>query len=115
MGLEPTASLVLSQVGLPIAYRAMSLFNRSAQGRSRTCKHSGLSRTALPLAYSGASSPGRTRTTGGRFVGALPLPLGDGTVCKVKWTHRELHPNLLRAEQVSSCWTMSPIESRRKR
>jgi hypothetical protein len=32
--------------------------------------------------------------------------------CAFKWTHWESHPDLKRAELVSSCWTMSP--SRRK-
>ena len=27
---------------------------------------------------------------------------------RVEWTHRELHPDLQRAELASSCWTMSP-------
>ena len=51
VGLEPTASLVLSQGGLPIAYRA--IFSVSAQNRTRTCKRPGLSRAALPLGVSG--------------------------------------------------------------
>ena len=54
VGLEPTASLVLSQGGLPIAYRAMSAFD--AQGGIRTRKHSILSRVAHLLAYLGVSS-----------------------------------------------------------
>ena len=37
------------------------------------------------------------------------VPLDHGTVYCVEWTHRELHPNLQRAELVSSCWTMSPL------
>ena len=52
VGVEPTASLVLSQGGLPIAYRAVWVVI-SAQNRSRTCKHSGLSRAALPVGVSG--------------------------------------------------------------
>ena len=43
VGVEPTASLVLSQGGLPVAYRAAC-----AQSGSRTRKRSGLSRAALP-------------------------------------------------------------------
>jgi hypothetical protein len=39
------------------------------------------------------------------------VPLDHGTVFCVEWTHRELHPNLQRAELASSCWTMSPIEA----
>jgi hypothetical protein len=90
VGLEPTASLVLSQGGLPIAYRAVSVehrgieprssacktdvfplderpmffFHFSAQSRSRTCKHPGLSRVALPVGVPGHWSQvpmGRTR------------------------------------------------------
>ena len=60
VGVEPTASLVLSQGGLPVAYRAV--FSFSAQNRSRTCKRLGLSQAALPLAYLGASGPGWNRT-----------------------------------------------------
>ncbi len=51
VGLEPTASLVLSQGGLPIAYRAVSF--ASAQSRTRTCTRAGLSRAALPVGVSG--------------------------------------------------------------
>ena len=51
VGVEPTASLVLSQGGLPVAYRAVCVV--STQSRSRTCKHSGLSRAALPVGVSG--------------------------------------------------------------
>jgi hypothetical protein len=43
------------------------------------------------------------------FVGQESLPLDHGTI---KWTHWESHPDLKRAELVSSCWTMSP--SKRK-
>ena len=46
VGLEPTASVVLSQGGLPIAYRASYLL--CAQSRTRTCNRAGLSRAALP-------------------------------------------------------------------
>ena len=52
--------MVLSQGGLPVAYRAA--FSFSAQNRSRTCKRLGLSQAALPLAYLGASGPGWNRT-----------------------------------------------------
>ena len=80
VGLEPTASLVLSQGGLPIAYRA--ILSVSAQNRTRTCKRPGLSRAALPLGVSGpaASDPGWTRTIGRHLVRVLPSPLGHGTV-----------------------------------
>ena len=52
MGLEPTASLVLSQGGLPVAYRAVC-----APSRSRTCNRSGLSRAALSVGVSGQVVP----------------------------------------------------------
>jgi hypothetical protein len=51
VGVEPTASLVLSQGGLPVAYRAV--LSSSAQRRIRTCNHPGLSRIALPLGVPG--------------------------------------------------------------
>ena len=63
VGLEPTASLVLSQGGLPIAYRAMFLW--IAQGGIRTRNHSGLSRAAQPVGVPGrsiVSDPEWTRT-----------------------------------------------------
>jgi hypothetical protein len=47
VGFEPTASLVLSQGGLPVAYRAVLC--AGAQRRIRTCNHPGLSRIALPV------------------------------------------------------------------
>ena len=50
VGVEPTASLVLSQGGLPVAYRAV--VSDSTQNRTRTCKHPGLSRIALPVGVS---------------------------------------------------------------
>jgi hypothetical protein len=46
VGFEPTASFVLSEGGLPIAYRAMSM---NAKGRIRTGNRAGLSRAALPI------------------------------------------------------------------
>ncbi len=49
MGVEPIASLVLSQGGLPFAYRAMLC----ALGRSRTGNRAGLSRAALPIGVPG--------------------------------------------------------------
>ena len=82
VGVEPTASLVLSQGGLPVAYRAVFLV--SAQSRGRTCKRSGLSRAALPVGVPGhlslLSSPGGTRTHDRLLVRELPLPLGHRTI-----------------------------------
>ena len=44
-----------------------------------------------------------------RFLGVdqVSLPLDHGTVF-LKWSHRESHPDLQRAELASSCWTMTP-------
>jgi hypothetical protein len=56
VGLEPTASLVLSESGLPIAYRAVLI--SCAQDGSRTHKHLGLSQAALPICVRERSSPG---------------------------------------------------------
>ncbi len=56
-GFEPSASLVLSESGLPVAYRAISVHTHSdAQGGSRTHTHPGLSRVARPVGV-----PGRSR------------------------------------------------------
>ena len=49
VGLEPTASLVLSQSGLPLPTEPIV----SAQGRSRTDIRAGLSRAALPIGVPG--------------------------------------------------------------
>src|SRR3954452_2491817 len=56
-GVEPSASLVLSESGLPIAYRAGRDLNPGAttQRGSRTHRRPGLSRAARPLAYLGDS------------------------------------------------------------
>jgi hypothetical protein len=52
-GFEPAASFVLSEGGLPVAYRAERCGLFCAQSRNRTCTRSGLSRAAQPLAYLG--------------------------------------------------------------
>ena len=56
-GVEPSASLVLSEGGLPIAYRAgtADIDRPSTQGGIRTHRRPGLSRAARPLAYLGES------------------------------------------------------------
>ena len=56
-GVEPSASLVLSESGLPIAYRAAEHLHPcpSTQGGIRTHRRPGLSRAARPLAYLGLS------------------------------------------------------------
>ena len=50
-----------------------------------------------------------------RFLGVdqVSLPLDHGTV-SFKWSHRESHPDLQRAELASSCWTMTPCLFKRK-
>ena len=55
----------------------------STQSRIRTCKHSGLSRDALPVGVSRprcVSSPGGTRTLDRLLVRELPSPLGHRTL-----------------------------------
>ena len=107
VGFEPTASLVLSQGGLPVAYRAAC-----AQTRSRTSNRPGLSRAALPVGVSGRSSvvpDGVEPSFPVCRTGVVAVGPRD---CAFKWTHWESHPDLKRAELVSSSWTMSP--SRRK-
>jgi hypothetical protein len=56
-GVEPSASLVLSESGLPVAYRAGRDLNPgpTTQGGIRTHRRPGLSRAARPLAYLGDS------------------------------------------------------------
>ena len=79
---NPQHREVLSQGGLPVAYRAMV----PRTNASRRCPESNPqtpgfkpSRSAS-LAYLGASGPGRTRTAGRHLVRVLPLPLGYRTV-----------------------------------
>ena len=111
VGVEPTASLVLSQGGLPVAYRAV--VSESTQNRTRTCKHPGLSRIALPIGVSGhrQSSPGGTRTPDRLLVRELPSPLGHRTVFSGPTG------SCTRISSVRnwclSCWTMSPFCLRR--
>ncbi len=102
MGLEPTASLVLSQSGLPLPTEPIS-----AQGRSRTGIRAGLSRAALPVGLLRQVVPDGVEPS---FPGCDPevVPLDHGPMFCVESTHRELHPNLQRAELASSYWTMSP-------
>jgi hypothetical protein len=103
VGFEPTASLVLSQGGLPVAYRAAC-----AQTRSRTSNRAGLSRAALPVGV-----PGHSLVVPDGVEPSFPV-CRTGVVavgprdCAFKWTHWESHPDLQRAELMSSCWTMSP-------
>ena len=107
VGLEPTASLSLSQGGLPIAYRAVLLV--STQSRIRTCKHPGLIRTALPL---GVSGPDQVVPDGVEpsFPGCDPSVVAVGPRDRVfEWTHPDLHRGFRRAEPASSYWTMSPF------
>ena len=64
-GVEPSASLVLSESGLPVAYRAGRGLNPGAttQGGIRTHRRPGLSRAAQPLAYLGSPLRGGSRGT----------------------------------------------------
>ena len=43
-------------------------------------------------------------------VKQVSSPLDHRTIL-LEWTYRELHPDLRRAEPMSSCWTMSPCPS----
>ena len=54
-GVEPSASLVLSESGLPVAYRAGRGLNQGAttQGGIRTHRRPGLSRAARPVGVAG--------------------------------------------------------------
>src|SRR6516164_9683585 len=70
-GVEPSASLVLSESGLPIAYRAGRVLNPGAttQGGSRTHRRPGLSRAARPVGVPGrvaAEAVGLEPTSGPR-------------------------------------------------
>ena len=102
VGVEPTASLVLSQGGRPVAYRAVCP-ERELNPQTLGFKPS----RSAELAYLGESGPGRTRTADRHLVRVLPSPLGYRTVF-LKWSHRELHPDFQRAMLASSCWTMTP-------
>ncbi len=106
MGVEPgtarrvVASLVLSQGGRPVAYRAVCVV--STQSRSRTCKHSGLSRAALPVGVSGHIEPKWSRMElNHRFldVSQASLPLDHGTEwrikIRVKHAPKDLNPDQL--------------------
>ena len=103
VGFEPTASLVLCRGGLPIAYRAAC-----AQTRIRTSNRAGLSRAALPVGV-----PGQSLVVPDGVEPSFPV-CRTGVVAvgprdySLKWTHWESHPDLQRAELMSSCWTMSP-------
>ena len=101
VGVEPTASLVLSEGGLPIAYRAASV----AQSESRTRNRLGLSQAARPIGVPGrkpTSRPGGTRTLDRHLVRVLPSPLGHGTrtICRAEAVG--LEPTS--AHQVAACF-----------
>ena len=113
VGGEPTASLVLSRGGLPVAYRAVVF---STQSRSRTCKRPATyaermcpSRNALPIGVSGHRVaevvPDGIEPS---FPGCEPSVVAVGPRDYVNWTHPELHRDLWHATPASSCWTMSP-------
>ena len=114
MGLEPTASLVLSQGGLPIAYRAMIADRSQCPRQESNLQTFGFKPNRSAVGVPGRSSPGRTRTTVGLGVGRMSLPLDHGTdVSSSGLTGNRTRISRL-AEPVSSCWTMSPLQSKRK-
>ena len=106
VGVEPTASLVLGQGGLPVAYRAIFCLQYPEQESNLQALGFKPSRSAYWRIWA-SSSPGGTRTPDPLLVRELPSPLGHRTML-FQWTYRELHPNLPRARPVSSCWTISP-------
>jgi hypothetical protein len=67
-GFEPSASLILSESGLPVAYRAVDLkraatsgSQRTTQGGIRTHTHPSLSRAARPVGVPGLVKPAQSR------------------------------------------------------
>ncbi len=107
VGFEPTASLVLSQSGLPVGYRAIcpdeeSNLESRATNAARRCP----SRAAFSVGI-----PGHSVVVPDGVEPSFPV-CKTGVVAvgprDCKWTHWESHPDFKRAELVSSCWTMSP-------
>ena len=88
-GVEPSASLVLSESGLPIAYRAENrcTHRRSAQGGSRTHKHPGLSQAAQPVGVPGrvaAEAVGLEPTSGPRPPPVFKTGPSSGRMASVR-------------------------------
>ena len=81
VGLEPTASLVLSQGGLPIAYRAVvELRQYPEQVSNLQTLGFKPSRSTGWRIWACQSSPGWTRTTDSLLVREVPSPLGHRTM-----------------------------------
>ena len=116
-GFEPAASFVLSEGGLPVAYRAV--LSVCAQNRSRTCTRSGLSRAAQPLAYLGLMiafeliPDGLEPSLPGCRPGVVAAGPRDRGVNKSGPIGSRTRPVEFRkgrfAGPVSSCWTMGPF------
>ena len=88
-GVEPSASLVLSESGLPVAYRAGEDLNpgTSTQGGIRTHRRPGLSRAARPLAYLGdveAEAVGLEPTSGPRPPPVFKTGPSSGRMASVR-------------------------------
>src|SRR5687768_8265982 len=69
VGFEPTASLLLEQSGLPVAYRAVDLRRRAHE----------------------ESSPGWTRTTESSLCKSDAFATGLQDHVVLQWTHTDLH------------------------
>jgi hypothetical protein len=91
-GLEPSASFVLGESGLPIAYRAGKDLNPGAttQGGSRTHRRPGLSRAARPVGVPGrvaAEAVGLEPTSGPRPPPVFKTGPSSGRMASVMaWT-----------------------------
>src|SRR4051812_29997340 len=88
-GFEPSASLVLSESGLPIAYRAgKDLYpGPTTQGGSRTHRRPGLSRAARPVGVPGhvaAEAVGLEPTSGPRPPPVFKTGPSSGRVTSVR-------------------------------
>src|SRR5262249_6628421 len=88
-GVEPSASLVLSESSLPIAYRAGRDLNPGAttQGGSRTHRRPGLSRAARPLGVPGrlaAEAVGLEPTSGPRPQPVFKTGPSSGRMASVR-------------------------------
>ena len=65
-----------------------------------------LSQGGLPVAYRAAVVPDGVEPS---FPGCGPSVVAVGPRDRMfKWSHRESHPDLQRAELAPSCWTMTP-------
>ena len=80
VGLEPTASLVLSQGGLPIAYRAVVELRQYPEQESNPQTSGFKPDRSASWRIWASSSPGWTRTTDSVLVRELPSPLGHRTM-----------------------------------